>query len=319
MSEEIEYNRRRFLGGAALTVAAATLPVYAKGAPPLKQRSKNATNSFITVGSENSKSVDLYYEDLGAGQPVVLIHGWPLNGASWEKQTAALLAAGRRVITYDRRGFGSSSKPSTGYDYDTFAADLNTVLTTLDLTGVDLVGFSMGTGEVTRYIGKYGSARVRKAVLIGTLGPYLVKTADNPEGVEASVFEKIKAAIKADRPAFLLDFLHNFYNYDATGGKLVSERVVEANWNVAVQASAIGTLKCVDSWIEDFRKDILRNDVPTLIIHGDADRILPPDATSRRQAKMIKNVKFAEIAGGPHGLCWTHADRVNAELVPFVE
>ena len=319
MSEEIEYNRRRFLGGAALTLAAATLPVSAKGVTPLKQRSKNATNNFITVGSENSKSIDLYYEDLGVGQPVVLIHGWPLNGASWEKQTAALLAAGRRVITYDRRGFGSSSKPSTGYDYDTFAADLNALLTTLDLQKVDLVGFSMGTGEVTRYIGKYGSARVRKAVLIGTLGPYLVKTADNPEGVEASVFEGIKAAIKADRPAFLLDFLHNFYDYDVTAGKLVSERVVEANWNVAVQASAIGTLKCVDSWVEDFRKDILRNNVPTLIIHGDADRILPPDATSRRQAKMIKNVKFVELPGGPHGVLWTHADQVNDELLSFLK
>jgi len=300
-------------------LAAATLPVSAKGATPLKQRSKNATNNFIAVGSENSKSIELYYEDLGFGQPVVLIHGWPLNGASWEKQTAALLAAGRRVITYDRRGFGSSSKPSTGYDYDTFAADLNALLTTLDLQTVDLVGFSMGTGEVTRYIGKYGSARVRKAVLIGTLGPYLVKTADNPEGVEASVFEGIKAAIKADRPAFLLDFLHNFYNYDATAGKLVSDRVVEANWNVAVQASAIGTLKCVDSWVEDFRKDILRNNVPTLIIHGDADRILPPDATSRRQAKMIKNVKFVELPGGPHGVLWTHADQVNNELLSFLK
>jgi len=282
-------------------------------------RSKHATDNFIAVGSENSKSVDLYYEDLGSGQPVVLIHGWPLNGASWEKQTAALLAAGRRVITYDRRGFGSSSKPSIGYDYDTFAADLNAVLTTLDLQKVDLVGFSMGTGEVTRYLGKYGSARVRKAVLIGTLGPYLVKTADNPEGVEASVFEGIKAAIKADRPAFLLDFLHNFYNYDVTAGKLVSERVVDANWNVAAQASAIGTLKCVDAWVEDFRKDILRNNVPTLIIHGDADRILPPDATSRRQAKMIKNVKFVELPGGPHGVLWTHADQVNKELLSFLK
>src|SRR6267143_293140 len=176
MSEEIEYNRRRFLGGAALTLAAATLPFSAKGVTPLKQRSKNATNNFITVGSENSKSIDLYYEDLGSGQPVVLIHGWPLSGASREKQTAALLAAGHRVITYDRRGFGSSSKPALGYNYDTFAADLDVVLSTLNLTDVSLVGFSMGTGEVTRYIGKYGAKRVGKAVLIGTLGPYLVKT-----------------------------------------------------------------------------------------------------------------------------------------------
>jgi pimeloyl-ACP methyl ester carboxylesterase len=159
---------------------------------------------------------------------------------------------------------------------------------------------------------------VRKAVLIGTLGPYLVKAADNPEGVDAGVFEGIKAAIRADRPAFLLEFLRNFYNYDVTGGKLVSERVLEDNWNVAAGASAIGTVACVDCWIEDFRKDIARNKVPTLILHGDADRILPPDATSRRQAKMIKNVKLVELPGGPHGVLWTHADQINAELVAFL-
>jgi non-heme chloroperoxidase len=275
-------------------------------------------SSFIKVGQENSTTIELYYEDHGSGSPVVLIHGWPLSGASWEKQTAALLAAGHRVITYDRRGFGRSSKPAIGYNYDTFAADLNTVLTALDLNDVSLVGFSMGTGEVTRYIGKYGSKRVRKAVLIGTLGPYLVKTADNPEGVDKSVFEEIKAAIRADRPAFLLTFLNNFYNYDVTGGKLVSERVVEDNWNVAAGASAIGTLSCVDAWIEDFRRDIPHNDVPTLILHGDADRILPPDATSRRQAKMIKNVKFVELPGGPHGVLWTHPEQVNKELLGFL-
>jgi non-heme chloroperoxidase len=272
----------------------------------------------INVGKENTTSIELYYEDRGTGSPVVLIHGWPLSGASWEKQTSALLAAGHRVITYDRRGFGRSSQPSVGYNYDTFAADLNTVLTTLDLRNVDLVGFSMGSGEVTRYIGKYGSERVRKAVLIGTLGPYLVKAADNPEGVDPSVFEGIRKAITADRPAFLMEFLHNFYNYDVTGGKLVSERVLEDNWNVAAGASAIGTLACVDAWIEDFRKDVARNNIPTLILHGDADRILPPDATSRRQAKMIKGAKFVELPGGPHGVLWTHADRINTELVAFL-
>jgi non-heme chloroperoxidase len=274
--------------------------------------------STITVGKENSTPINLYYEDHGSGSPVVLIHGWPLSGASWEKQTAALLAAGHRVITYDRRGFGRSSKAGTGYDYDTFAADLNTLLTELELNDVALVGFSMGSGEVTRYFGKYGSARVRKAVLIGTLGPYLVKAADNTEGVDASVFDGIKAAIQKDRPAFLMEFLHNFYNYDVTGGQLVSERVLEDNWNVAAGASAIGTLKCVDCWIEDFRKDIPKNDVPTLILHGDADRILPPDATSRRQAKMIQNVTFVELPGGPHGVLWTHADAINRELITFL-
>jgi pimeloyl-ACP methyl ester carboxylesterase len=274
--------------------------------------------STITVGKENSTSIDLYYEDHGSGSPVVLIHGWPLSGASWEKQTAALLAAGHRVIAYDRRGFGRSSRPTIGYNYDTFAADLDAVLTTLDLRNVALVGFSMGSGEVTRYIAKYGAARVRKAVLIGTLGPYLVKTADNPEGVDPGVFDGIRTAIKADRPAFLLEFLRNFYNYDVTGGKLVSERVLEDNWNVAAGASPTGTLACVDAWLEDFRKDIPHNTVPTLILHGDADRILPPDATARRQAKMIKGATFVELPGGPHGVLWTHAERVNAELVSFV-
>ena len=274
--------------------------------------------STISVGKENSTSVDLYYEDHGKGSPVVLIHGWPLSGASWEKQTAALLAAGYRVITYDRRGFGRSSKPATGYHYDTFAADLDKLLKKLNLKKVALVGFSMGTGEVTRYLGKFGASRVRKAVLIGTLGPYLVKAADNPEGVDRSVFDGIKAAIRADRPAFLMEFLRNFYNYDITGGKLVSERVLEDNWNVAAGASAIGTVACVDCWIEDFRKNIPKNTVPTLILHGDADRILPPDATSRRQAKMIKNVKFVELPGGPHGVLWTHADQINKELIGFL-
>src|SRR5712691_13286325 len=318
MSEEIEYNRRRFLGGAALTLAAATLPVSAKGVTPLKQRSKNATNNFITVGSENSKSIDLYYEDLGAGQPVVLIHGWPLNGDSWEKQTAALLAAGRRVITYDRRGFGRSSKPGIGYNYDTFAADLDALLSALDLTDVSLVGHSMGTGEITRYIGRYGTKRLRKAVLIGTIGPYLVKTADNPEGVDRKGFDDTKAALKADRPATLREFLKNFYSVGGEDGKRVSEQVMDANWAVGIGASPIGTIACVDSWIEDFRKDIPRNDVPTMIIHGDDDRILPPDATSRRQAKMIKNVKYVEIKGGSHGMTWTRAEEINAELVRFL-
>src|SRR5258707_333736 len=280
-------SRRDTLKLAAAGVAApllSALPPTAAAAESsrFQRGGTDAVSSRIKVGQENSTPIELYYEDHGSGSPVVLIHGWPLSGASWEKQTAALLAAGHRVITYDRRGFGRSSQPAVGYNYDTFASDLNAVLTTLNLTSVSLVGFSMGTGEVTRYIGKYGTKRVRKAVLIGTLGPYLVKAADNPDGVDAGVFNGIKAAIKADRPTFLLDFLHNFYNYDVLGGKLVSERVVEDNWNVAAGASATGALACVDAWIEDFRKDISRNDVPTLILHGDADRILPPDATSRR-------------------------------------
>jgi non-heme chloroperoxidase len=318
-------SRRDGIKLVAAGMAAALLPhasrTEALGESPQSthpDREREPMSSYIKVGQENSTPIELYYEDHGSGSPVVLIHGWPLSGASWEKQTAALLAAGHRVITYDRRGFGRSSKPSVGYNYDTFAADLDAVLSTLKLTDVSLVGFSMGTGEVTRYIGKYGVKRVRKAVLIGTLGPYLVKTADNPEGVDRSVFEGLKAALKADRPATLMEFLRNFYNYDVTGGKLVSERVLEDNWIVATGASAIGTRACVDAWIEDFRQDIARNSVPTLILHGDADRILPADAASRRQAKLIKNVSFVELKGGPHGVLWTHAEQVNAELVKFL-
>jgi non-heme chloroperoxidase len=274
--------------------------------------------AYIKVGQENSTPIEIYYEDHGSGSPVVLIHGWPLNGDAWEKQTAALLASGHRVITYDRRGFGRSSKPGAGYNYDTFAADLDTLLKALDLSDVSLAGHSMGTGEITRYIGKYGTKRVRKAVLIGTLGPYLVKAPDNPEGIDASVFQEIKAGIKADRPVAMMEFLKNFYSVGGADWKRVSERVIEANWTVAIGASPIGTLACVDAWIEDFRKDISRNDVPTMIIHGDDDRILPVDATARRQAKMIKDVKYVEIKEAPHGLTWTRAEEINAELVPFL-
>src|SRR5580704_4157929 len=290
----------------------------------LDQRSSSAkstvadTRGFIKVGQENSTSIELYYEDHGSGPPVVLIHGWPLNGDAWEKQTAALLAAGHRVITYDRRGFGRSSKPTIGYNYDIFAADLDAVLFALDLNGVSLVGHSMGTGEITRYIGRYGTQRLRKAVLIGTLGPYLVKAPDNPEGVDRKVFDEIKAALKADRPAALMEFWKNFYSVGGEDGKRVSEQVMDANWAVGIGASPIGTLACVDSWIEDFRKDIPRNDMPTMIIHGDDDRILPADATSRRQAKLIRNVKYVEIKGGSHGITWTRAEAINAELVPFL-
>ena len=274
--------------------------------------------SYIKVGQENSQPIEIYCEDHGSGSPVVLIHGWPLNGNAWEKQTAALLAAGYRVITYDRRGFGRSSKPGVGYNYDTFAADLNALLSALDLTGVSLVGHSMGTGEITRYIGKYGTKRLRKAVLIGTLGPYLVKASDNPEGVDPNVFDGIRTGLKTDRPATLMEFLKNFYSVGGADGKRVSERVIEANWAVAIGASPIGTVACVDAWIEDFRQDIARNNLPTLIIHGDDDRILPAEATSRRQVKMIKNAKYMEINGGSHGITWTRAEEINSELLRFL-
>ena len=326
--EAFNLHRRRFVSTAGLAlVAASQSGLGAASAEPDKMDAvrvksrigkESGAMNFVNVGRENSTPIDLYYEDHGSGLPVVLIHGWPLNGDAWEKQTAALLAAGHRVITYDRRGFGRSSKPGTGYNYDTFAADLDVLLNTLDLTHVSLVGHSMGTGEITRYIGKYGTKRLRKAVLIGTLGPYLVKAPDNPEGIDASVFSGIQAGIKADRPVAIMEFLKNFYSVGGPDGELVSERVMQANWTVAIGASPIGTLACVDAWIEDFRRDIDRNDVPTMIIHGDDDRILPADVTSRRQAKMIKDVKFIEIKGGSHGIPWTHAEEINTELVKFL-
>lgn len=273
----------------------------------------------INVGQENSMPIELYYEDLGTGKPVVLIHGWPLSGASWEKQVAALLAAGHRVITYDRRGFGQSSKPSTGYNYDTFAEDLHKLVTTLDLHDVALVGFSMGTGEVARYLGKYGSKRVSKAVFIASVPPFLLKTADNPGGVDGSGFEETKKGLATDRPAFLSAFLAKFYNFDVLGGKLVSDQVVQANWNVAAGASAKATLDCVSSWVTDFRKDLPRIDVPALVIHGDADRILPIAVTGIPLSKGIKGARLVVVEGGPHGILWTHAEKVNAELVAFLK
>jgi non-heme chloroperoxidase len=275
--------------------------------------------SYITVGQENSTPIELYYEDHGSGKPVVLIHGWPLSGASWEKQVAALLAGGHRVITYDRRGFGRSSQPSTGYEYDTFAEDLNKLLTTLDLRDVALVGFSMGGGEVARYLGANGSDRVRQAVFISSVPPFLLKTADNPSGVEGAVFDGIKQAIVADRPAFLSAFLNNFYNVDELRGKRISDEAVRQSWNVAVGASAKGSLDCVTAWYTDFRKDLPKIDVPTLVIHGDADRIVPIAASGELTAKAVKGARKVVIQGGPHGLTWTHADQVNKELLAFLQ
>ncbi|MER7048619.1 alpha/beta fold hydrolase [Streptomyces jumonjinensis] len=273
---------------------------------------------FIKAAEGGSAPINLYYEDHGTGQPVVLIHGWPLNGASWEKQTAALLAAGHRVVTYDRRGFGRSDQPADGYDYDTFASDLNEVLTALDLRDAVLVGFSMGSGEVTRYLGMYGSDRVAKAVMIGVVPPFLLKTDDNPGGVDASVFKGIEEAIVADRFAFMTAFLADFYNVDVLGGERISEQAVQASWNVAVSASAKGTLDCVQAWLTDFRADLPRIDVPTLIIHGDADRTLPVEATAIPLAQRITGARLTIVPGGPHGLIRTHADEVNTALLAFL-
>jgi non-heme chloroperoxidase len=274
---------------------------------------------YVSVGKENSGDINLHYEDHGAGKPVVLIHGYPLNGASWEKQVAVLLEAGHRVITYDRRGFGRSTQPATGYHYDTFAEDLRALLNHLSLHDFALVGFSMGGGEVARYLGKYGSKGVRKAVFISSVPPFLLKTPDNPEGVDGSVFAGIEKAVTADRYAFFTEFFKNFYNADLLLGKRVSQEVIQASWNIAAGASATASLACVPTWHEDFRGDLARIDVPTLVIHGDADRILPIGASGLRTAKLVKGARMVVVKDGPHCVTWTHADEVNRELVSFLE
>jgi non-heme chloroperoxidase len=273
---------------------------------------------YVRVGKENSGDIELYYEDHGSGDPVVLIHGYPLSSASWEKQISTLLQTGHRVIGYDRRGFGKSSQPTTGYNYDTFAEDLHKVVTHLKLRNFALVGFSMGGGEVARYIGKYGSKGVSKAVFIGGIPPYLLKTPDNPDGVDSGVFEGIQKAVAADRYAFFTEFFKNFFNTDVFLGKRISEQAVQASWNVAAGASAAASLACVPTWHEDFRSDLARIDVPTLVIHGDADRIVPINASGQKTAKLVKGARFVAIKDGPHAVNWTHAEEVNVELLNFL-
>jgi non-heme chloroperoxidase len=272
----------------------------------------------IIVGTENGSPIEIHYEDHGSGQSVVLIHGYPLNGNSWERQEHALLAAGYRCVSYDRRGFGRSSQPTVGYDYDTFAADLNALLEHLDLTDVILAGFSMGTGEVTRYLGRYGSARVSKAALFGVIPPFLLKTDDNPEGVPGQVFADIKAAIVKDRYAYFKNFLDNFYNVDVLAPDRISEQAWQASFTVAVGSSPYATYACVDTWLTDFRNDLPKIDVPTLVVHGTEDRILPFDATAGRLSELIADVTIVPVEGGPHNIGWTHPDEVNDALLGFL-
>lgn len=277
---------------------------------------------FVKVGTENSTDIELYYEDHGAGQPVVLIHGYPLNGDSWERQARELLDAGYRVITYDRRGFGRSSKVATGYEYDTFAADLDTVLETLDLREVILVGFSMGTGELARYVSRYGHERVAKLAFLASLEPFLVQREDNPEGVPQEVFDGIAETARRDRYAWFTQFYRDFYNLDDTLGSRISEEVVRASWNTATVSAPVAAYAVVPAWIEDFREDVAavrEAGLPTLILHGTADNILPIDATARRFRAALPEAEYVEIEGAPHGLLWTHADEVNKELLAFVQ
>src|SRR5947208_4160776 len=287
-------------------------------AAPIPSHTEESPMPHLNVGAENSGRIDLYYEDHGAGTPVVLIHGYPLSGHSWEKQVPVLLDAGHRVITYDRRGFGASSQPTVGYDYDTFAADLHALPEQLDLTDVVLVGFSMGTGEVTRYLGTYGSKRVSKAALLGAIPPFLLKTADNPEGLDGQVFEGIKAAIVKDRYTYFEDFLNNFYNVDVLGGSRISDRAWQASFNVAAGASPFATYACIDTWLTDCRADLAKIDVPVLVVHGTEDRLLPFEATAARLPALIADCTLVPVEGGPHNIGWTHPDEVNSALLEFI-
>lgn len=272
----------------------------------------------VNVGEENSGSIGLYYEDHGSGSPVVLIHGYPLSGRAWDKQLPALLEAGHRVITYDRRGFGRSSQPSSGYDYDTFAADLAALMYELDLHDATLVGHSMGTGEVTRYLSAHGSSRVARAVLISPIPPFLLQTDDNPEGLPGSLFDDFKKQAAADVPAWMKGFLENFYNFDQYRGTLVSDQAFQASWNIAVSASAIAAVACIETWLTDFRPDLAKIDVPVLVLDGDADRVLPYEKTGKRLPGLINDMELVTIEGGPHAIAWTHTLQVNKALLSFL-
>jgi len=266
-----------------------------------------------------SPSTELYYEDRGQGQAIVLVHGWPLSGAMWESQVNALVDAGFRCVTYDRRGFGWSGRPIGGYDYDTFASDLNDVVTSLDLNNFTLVGFSMGGGEVARYIGRYGTEHVSKAVLLSSVPPFLLKTNDNPEGLDGKLFDGFIDAIKKDRINFLTGFLQQFYNR-APGSTTPSDDVLAYNKSIAWAASPLGTQQCVDAFGRtDFRSDLAKFDLPTLVIHGDQDKIVPFDASGKRSAALIKNARLEVIKGAPHGLTATHGERVTELLASFLK
>lgn len=278
--------------------------------------------AYITVGTENSVDIDLYYTDQGPsdGQPVVLIHGFPLNGESWGKQQAALLDAGYRVIAYDRRGFGASTKAGSGYDYDTFAADLHALMEDLDLRDAVLVGFSMGTGEIARYLSRYGSGRVAKAAFLGSLEPFLLKTDDNPEGAgPQEFFEGFAQSARDDRYAFIAGFYKDFYNLDENLGSRISQEAVDASIQVATYAGNTAIAAAPLTWPTDFRGDIGAIDVPALILHGTADNILPIDVTARRFKELLPDATYIELEGAPHGLLWTHGAEVNEALLAFLK
>jgi non-heme chloroperoxidase len=274
---------------------------------------------FLKVGVENTSDIHIYYEDLGSGRPVILVHGWPLNGASWERQTSALLAAGYRVITYDRRGFGRSDKPSEGYEYNTLAGDLAKLIEALDLKDAALVGFSMGGGELARYLAKYDDGRINKVAFISCITPFLRKSEANPEGVDPKVFETMKQNIEKDRFAFLTTFFKQFYNKELLSTTSVSDEVLQNSFNVAAQSCYGAMLHCIDAWLEDFRDDLAAIKIPALVLHGEKDATLPIESTGDRTSKFIPGAEYHVIEHGPHCITWTHATEVNTHLLRFLK
>jgi non-heme chloroperoxidase len=274
--------------------------------------------STITVGRENTTPIEIYYEDHGSGSAVVLLSGWPLDSRSWEPQLLPLLQAGHRVVLLDRRGFGRSSRPTEGYDFDTLASDLDKVLTELDLRDVTLIGFSLGTGEVARYIGTYGTERLKACVFIESLAPSFVKSEANPKGVDEAGVEEVRKAILDDRAAWLTAILGDFLNLDDYLGDRVSKDTVHTMWNAGAGASSYATWACPLTWLDDYEEDIKRIDIPTLILQGTADRILSVEGQGRRLHAALPDAHYVEIDGGPHVMCVTHAKEVNQELLAFL-
>lgn len=276
--------------------------------------------SFIeTTSKQKDKPVKLYYEDYGEGQPVILIHGWPLSGKMWEYQVEKVVEAGFRCITYDRRGFGQSDRPWDGYDYDTLAKDLNDIITKLGLVDAIIVGFSMGGGEVARYIGNYGTSKLAKAALISAVPPFMLKTDDNPDGLEKEVFEGFKKEIRNDRPGFLAGFGKKFLNFEDNTDK-VTEDLANFYWGIACSASPKATIDCVDSFgLTDFREDLKKVDIPTLVVHGDADEIVPIEISGKKSADMIGQATYKLIEGAPHGLILTHTHEFNKIFIDFLQ
>ena len=266
----------------------------------------------------STPATELHYQDLGKGKPVVLIHGWPLSHRMWEAQVNALTDAGFRCIAYDRRGFGDSGQPAGGYDYDTFASDLNDLMTQLDLRDATLAGFSMGGGEVARYLGRYGSDRVSKAMLLGSVTPFMLKTPDNPEGVDKSVFDGMLDKVKKDRLAFLAEFFPNFYNYEPGSKGVGADLIPFSKW-IAWKASPLGTQQCIVAFgTTDFREDLKKITVPTCIIHGDSDRIVPFEVSGKRAHELIKGSRLEVIKGAPHGFAATHPQKLNELMLDFL-